>query len=364
MTIIMPNSGQEWNVANLQRAKTTKFIKIKQEKKDERGEKDGGFPFSYNILLSTELVHVQVHVLSMQISLANRNGQLSSFNSLFSLSSLLKSDCLTEEEYSGSVSGVWVPSSWPERAPKCVYQWMNAATGRPEIIFRIYVPTSHSSWTGHCVVSGGDGLDCGILKYISVQNYFYACVQRTGQLVSFFACLLLNHLQRSTPFIVYHPQHLLQKHLTNKHFKWIASCFSINFRLSKILSIQRRVQWMMTRGLFLLFLSPHLTIGRKTFLVQTPNMDKKLVPNDQLNGGQLNSNTHLLCERNFPVEWPDPSQPGIGHLCERKKTGRDISLMFHLQYWNLIETSTGIGILTSTVPNPVRPWAYSSVCSP
>ena len=24
--------------------------------------------------------------------------------------------------------------------------------------------------------------------------------------------------------------------------------------------------------------------------------------------------TYLLCERNFPVEWPEPSQPGIGHL--------------------------------------------------
>ena len=23
---------------------------------------------------------------------------------------------------------------------------------------------------------------------------------------------------------------------------------------------------------------------------------------------------YLLCERNFPVAWPEPSQPGIGHL--------------------------------------------------
>ncbi len=24
--------------------------------------------------------------------------------------------------------------------------------------------------------------------------------------------------------------------------------------------------------------------------------------------------SHLLWERNFPVEWPEPSQPGMGHL--------------------------------------------------
>lgn len=23
---------------------------------------------------------------------------------------------------------------------------------------------------------------------------------------------------------------------------------------------------------------------------------------------------YLLCERNFPVEWPEPSHPGTGHL--------------------------------------------------
>jgi hypothetical protein len=26
---------------------------------------------------------------------------------------------------------------------------------------------------------------------------------------------------------------------------------------------------------------------------------------------------YLLCERNFPVAWPDPSHPGIGHLKKR-----------------------------------------------
>ena len=26
---------------------------------------------------------------------------------------------------------------------------------------------------------------------------------------------------------------------------------------------------------------------------------------------------YLLCERNFPVAWPEPSQPGIGHLRHR-----------------------------------------------
>ena len=29
---------------------------------------------------------------------------------------------------------------------------------------------------------------------------------------------------------------------------------------------------------------------------------------------KINIFKYLLCERNLPVAWPDPSQPGIGHL--------------------------------------------------
>lgn len=41
------------------------------------------------------------------------------------------------------------------------------------------------------------------------------------------------------------------------------------------------------------------------------------------NGGDLivifmplckQTTTHLLCDKNLPVEWPEPSHPGIGHL--------------------------------------------------
>lgn len=31
--------------------------------------------------------------------------------------------------------------------------------------------------------------------------------------------------------------------------------------------------------------------------------------------------THLLCDKNLPVEWPLPSHPGIGHL--KKFTEKD-----------------------------------------
>lgn len=36
--------------------------------------------------------------------------------------------------------------------------------------------------------------------------------------------------------------------------------------------------------------------------------------------------THLRCDKNFPVEWPEPSQPGIGHL--EKRIIRDFPLEF------------------------------------
>ena len=43
---------------------------------------------------------------------------------------------------------------------------------------------------------------------------------------------------------------------------------------------------------------------------------------------------HLLCERNFPVAWPDPSHPGIGHLKKSKKVCRQKWLKYSLDYTN------------------------------
>lgn len=40
--------------------------------------------------------------------------------------------------------------------------------------------------------------------------------------------------------------------------------------------------------------------------------EKQRNANDVMCVGELD--TYLRCDKNFPVEWPEPSQPGIGHL--------------------------------------------------
>lgn len=41
-------------------------------------------------------------------------------------------------------------------------------------------------------------------------------------------------------------------------------------------------------------------------------------------------NIYLLCDKNLPVEWPEPSQPGIGHL----KRDESLRLGQYFRYFN------------------------------
>lgn len=137
---------------------------------------------------------------------------------------------------------------------------------------------------------------------------------------------------------------------TNKHFKWISLRVfpqtSSHASMSAIFCLVIPLSHFFPASAPLLNHRIHLWVSKDTLLCVAVGQQEKsvivrifdrMIRNDTQMGVHFNrrspnkkiitilfASSYLRCDKNFPVECPDPSQPGIGHL-QRKNNNTGMS---------------------------------------